>query len=68
MLGEAESSASVCVCVCVCVCVGLGPGEPGGSSGVSSIHVQSRDPGQRIISGLEWLFQALPDFSGMLHT
>lgn len=46
----------------------LAEGRPEGSSGVSGIHVQSRDPGQRISSELESLLRAIPDFSGTLHT
>lgn len=74
----------VCACVCVCISLSslaaqamkrlgggggaVAAGRPEGSSGVSSIHVQSRDPEQRISSELESLLQAIPDFSGMLHT
>lgn len=70
---DAGGRCDVCVCVCVCVHLTPLPGDekagrgrwgrwPEGSSGVSSIHVQSRDPGQRISSELEWLLQAIPDF------
>lgn len=68
-LGWMQEGAAICVCVHLTLLPGdekAGRGRwgrwPEGSSGVSSIHVQSRDPGQRISSELEWLLRAIPDF------